>query len=198
MLGGGGSGGEVFGWCFGHPVVREEFLEPFGWVGADALEYIAEVGERVDLESLAGGDEAGQDGGGSPTVIAAEEQPVLPSESHCPQGALGAIGLDVKMSLLAVADQDFPVLLAPPHAAADRDLPRDGHPLTDAKNATVHVHSPGTEINAIILDNSSGNDKYCRVRTAYRILSGVFRIKRVALGKKVGRRIPIAGVTILE
>ncbi len=57
----------------GFPVIGEEFLEAFDRVGADALEDIAEVGEGVYLESFAGSDEAGEDRGGSPTVIAAEE-----------------------------------------------------------------------------------------------------------------------------
>ena len=43
------------------PRVQQELFEPFGRMGADALEDVAEVGERGDLQSLAGGDEAGED-----------------------------------------------------------------------------------------------------------------------------------------
>jgi hypothetical protein len=65
----------------GFPVVRKKFLEPFRWMGADAVEDIAEIHERVDLEPFAGLDEAGEDGGGSAAVVAAEEEPVLLSRA---------------------------------------------------------------------------------------------------------------------
>lgn len=105
-----GSGGEVLGGGLsGFPVVRQEFLEPFGWMGADAMEDVAKIGEGIDLESLAGGDEAGEDGGGLPSVIAAEEQPVLSSDGDSTQAAFGAVVVDLQVSVLGVATQRFPV-----------------------------------------------------------------------------------------
>ncbi|MDP2895892.1 MAG: hypothetical protein Q8Q12_04945 [bacterium] len=72
MLRGKESGGKVWGGGLsGFPVIGEEFLEAVHGVGADAVEDIAEVCERVDLESFARRDEAGEDGGGSPAVVAA-------------------------------------------------------------------------------------------------------------------------------
>jgi hypothetical protein len=54
-----GSGAEVLGGGLnGFPVVGEEFFEPFNRMRADAVEDVAEVGERVDLEPFAGLDEA--------------------------------------------------------------------------------------------------------------------------------------------
>ena len=66
-------------------------------MGADAPEDVAEASERVDLKSLARGGEADEDGGGSPAVIAPEEQPVLPSGGDSPRASLGTviIGLQV-------------------------------------------------------------------------------------------------------
>ncbi len=58
------SGGEVLGGGLsGLPVVGEEFLEAVHGVGADAMEDVAEVGERLDLESLTNGDEASENVG---------------------------------------------------------------------------------------------------------------------------------------
>ena len=112
-MGGEGSGGEVVGGVVsGFPVVGEEFLEPFGGVGADALEDVAEVGEGIDLESLTRDDEAGEDGGGSPAVIAAEESRlggILPSDGNSAQAALGAVVVDLEVCVFAVSDQGVPV-----------------------------------------------------------------------------------------
>ena len=62
-------------------------MEPVHGVGADALEDVAKVGEGIDLESFAGGDEAGEDGSGPSSVIASEKELVLPSDSDSPQAA---------------------------------------------------------------------------------------------------------------
>lgn len=56
MLGGGESGGQVLGsGLSGFPVGGEEFFEAAHGVGADALKDVAQIGERIDLESFAGG-----------------------------------------------------------------------------------------------------------------------------------------------
>ncbi len=59
---------------------------------ADALEDIGEVGGGVNMESFAGGDEAGEDGGGSPAFIAAEESRHggISSDGNSPEATLGA------------------------------------------------------------------------------------------------------------
>ena len=59
ILGYGGSGGEVLGGLLsGFPVVRDEFLEPLGGMGADALEDIPKVGEGIHTEPFPCGNEA--------------------------------------------------------------------------------------------------------------------------------------------
>jgi hypothetical protein len=75
--------------------------ETFGGMGADALEDVAKVGERVDMESLAGGDEAGQDGGGLPAFIAPEEEPVVPSDGDPSQASLGTVVIGLQVTSLA-------------------------------------------------------------------------------------------------
>jgi hypothetical protein len=86
MLGSSGSGGEVLGdGLSGLPVVGEEFLAPLSWMGTDTLENVTETSEQVILISLARGDAAGEEGSGSRTLIASEEEPVLPSDGDSPQ-----------------------------------------------------------------------------------------------------------------
>jgi hypothetical protein len=80
--------------------VGEEFLEAVDGVGADAVEDLAKVGKRFDLESFAGRNEAGQDRGGSSAVIAAEEEPVLSSDGNSPQASLGAVVVNLQVSPL--------------------------------------------------------------------------------------------------
>ena len=65
----------------GLPEIGKQFGQAAGRMGADALEHIAQVGEGIDVEPLAGGDEAGQDRGGAAALVAAEERkrPVNPS-----------------------------------------------------------------------------------------------------------------------
>jgi isopropylmalate/homocitrate/citramalate synthase len=58
------SGGEGLGSGLSDfPVVGEEFVEAVHGVGADAVKDIPETHERVDVESFAGLDEAGEDRG---------------------------------------------------------------------------------------------------------------------------------------
>jgi hypothetical protein len=58
-----GSDGEVGGGVLsGFPVIGEEVVEAVNGMGADALEDVAEVGEGADVQSFAGGDEAGEEG----------------------------------------------------------------------------------------------------------------------------------------
>ncbi len=95
-------------------------MEPVNGMGADAFEDVAEVRNGIDLESFAGSDEAGDDGSGSPAVIASEEEPVLSSDGDSPQAAFGTVVVDLQVSVFAVAEQGFPVLLGPLHAHVDK------------------------------------------------------------------------------
>ncbi len=77
----------------GFPVVGEESLEPFGGMGVDALEDVSDVGEGIHLHSLACADEAGEDRRGSPTFIAAEEEPPWPRPNgEAGMGPAGRLG----------------------------------------------------------------------------------------------------------
>lgn len=64
-----------------------------------------EVGERVDVESFAGRDEAGEDGSGSPSVIAPEEQAVLRPEGDSLPASLGTVVVDLQVSVFPVVDR---------------------------------------------------------------------------------------------
>ena len=87
------------------PVVRQEFHEAVHGMGADALEDVVELCERVDLESFARGNEAGEDGGGSPTFIASEKEPVRSSTGDSPQASLGAVVVGLQVSALAIGER---------------------------------------------------------------------------------------------
>jgi len=78
-------------------------------MGADAFEDVAQVGERIDVEPLARGDEAGQHCRRPSAVVATKEEPVLPSHRDPTQAALGAVVVDLQIAVFAVADQGFPV-----------------------------------------------------------------------------------------
>jgi hypothetical protein len=94
MLAGRGSGGEVLGGVVSGFSVVGEGVEAVPRMGADALEYVAEVGEGIELEKLARAYETGQDGGGSPAVIAAQESRrggISPSDGDSSQAALGTV-----------------------------------------------------------------------------------------------------------
>jgi hypothetical protein len=102
MLGVRKSGGEVFDGVLGSlTALREKFLEPFDRIGADALRDVAEVSKGVDLKSLAGTDQAGQDDGGLPAVTAPEEKPFLPSDRDSPQGLHGTVVISLHVTSLA-------------------------------------------------------------------------------------------------
>jgi len=60
----GGSSGPV---CR-HPLVGKQFGESALRMGTDAFEDVAQVGKRIDVQPLAGGDKAGQQGRRPPAV----------------------------------------------------------------------------------------------------------------------------------
>jgi len=91
------------------PLIWQELGEPAGGVGTDAVEDIAQIDERIDVEELAGGEEAGQDGGRPASGVAAEEDPVLATHSHPSQAALGPVVVDLQVTVLGVAEERRPV-----------------------------------------------------------------------------------------
>ena len=92
------------------PTVGEQVIELVVWVGADAGEQVAEVGEGFDVLALAGCDQAGQDGPGSSAVVAAVEEPVVAAHHDVAEAALGAVIVDLQIPVFAVAHQRIPVL----------------------------------------------------------------------------------------
>ncbi len=70
------SGGRVLGGgVSGVRPIGQELAQWFGGMGADALEDVAEIGEGIDTRPFACGDEAGEDGGGSPSVSMPSKSP---------------------------------------------------------------------------------------------------------------------------
>jgi hypothetical protein len=59
------------------PVGWQQSRQAVGGMGRDAREYVAEVGEGIDLMTVATGDQAEEDRGGVPAGVASAEEPVL-------------------------------------------------------------------------------------------------------------------------
>ncbi len=59
------------------PVLRQQFRQPVHGMSGDTGQHVAQVGERIQLMPLAGGDEAEEDGGRVSAIIRAGEQPIL-------------------------------------------------------------------------------------------------------------------------
>src|SRR5260370_39345374 len=78
------------------PVEGGEIQHPAGWPAREEAEEVAKVGQGLDVMELAAreqGNESGIDLGG---VVAADEEPVLATDSLAAQRPLGAIGVDGK------------------------------------------------------------------------------------------------------
>lgn len=82
-----------------------------------------EICERVGLESSASRGEAGQDRVGSSAVVAAEEQPALPSDGDSLQASPGRAVVDLQVAVLGVADQGPVVVLVPTYARVKKYAP---------------------------------------------------------------------------
>ena len=61
----------------GCPVVRQELVQFLDGMAGDAVEHIAEPGERIDFVQFARRDKAAQDGHSFPAAITTEEGPVV-------------------------------------------------------------------------------------------------------------------------
>ena len=57
----------------------------------DALEHVAQIGLRIEIVEPCGAEEAVDIGGSLAAVVGASEQPVLSSQGHSPQRALGRV-----------------------------------------------------------------------------------------------------------
>jgi hypothetical protein len=64
-------------------------------MSADVFKDVAQIGQRIDVEPLAGGDEAGQHGRRPSAVVASEEEPVLASDRDSAEAALSAVIVDL-------------------------------------------------------------------------------------------------------
>ena len=92
------------------PTVGEQIIEFLMWMGAEAREQVADVGEGFDVLALAGCDQAGQDGSGSSAVVAAVEEPVVAAHHDMAEAVLGAVVVDLHIPVFAVAHHRVPVL----------------------------------------------------------------------------------------
>ena len=89
----------------GLPVGGQEFVESIDRVAGDAAKDVAEIGVGIEIEALAGGDEAEQNGCRFAAAVAAKERPVAPAHRQAAQAALGAAVIDGQIAVVAVAAQ---------------------------------------------------------------------------------------------
>ena len=82
------------------PLVGEQLGQPALRVATDAFEEIAQASEGIHVKSFGGGDQAGQHGGGSTTVVTALKHPVFSACRDAAQTALGAVVVDSKKCTL--------------------------------------------------------------------------------------------------
>ena len=80
------------------PSVGEQLLDPPGRVGADAIQDVPEIGERVDAEAPARRRHAEEDGRGPATALAPGEQPIAASEGHRLDRTLGGVVVDLEIT----------------------------------------------------------------------------------------------------
>jgi hypothetical protein len=82
-------------WSFaGGPTVGEEFIEVFGWVGADGCQDVAEVAKGVEAEAFAGDGDGINRGGGSAAFVTATEEVILSADDDILDGTLGGVVVD--------------------------------------------------------------------------------------------------------
>src|SRR2546426_9721958 len=86
-----------------HPLVGKQLGDSVLRMGADAFEDVAQVGKRIDAESFARGDEAGQDRRRPPAVVAPIEHPVFATNRDSTQAAFGTVVVDLQVAVLAVS-----------------------------------------------------------------------------------------------
>ena len=90
--------------------MRQKVVELGDRIIGDALEHIAEPGERINAEKLAGSDKAAEHGCGLTSVIATEEGPVVAADGNAAQSPLGGVVVDGQIAVVAIARQRRPVL----------------------------------------------------------------------------------------
>ena len=83
--------------------MRQELGKLGDGMGGDAREDVFKPGERIDSDPLAGGHETPEHGSGLATLVAAEEDPVISTDGHTADGALGMIIVDLEIPVVAVA-----------------------------------------------------------------------------------------------
>lgn len=87
------------------PLIGKQLSQSAARVGADAFEDVAQVSERIDIESLARGDEASQDRRSPSAIVTSKEHPVFPSDRDTTQTVLGTVVVDLHVTIFAVADE---------------------------------------------------------------------------------------------
>src|ERR1700674_4441891 len=106
----------------GVPVVRQKLSDPCDGMGSDAGKDVLKPGEGFDTNPLARGREAPQNRSRFAALVAAEEHPVIASNRHAADIALGGIIIDAQIAVFAVAIQRRPVLQGITHRTPLRTL----------------------------------------------------------------------------
>ena len=75
----------------------------------DALDHIAQIHERIDLQVLAGLDQRTQDGGAMGGRFAPGEEPVFAAKHDRPERLLRPVVVDLEPAVFGVARQRDPV-----------------------------------------------------------------------------------------
>ncbi len=81
------------------PASGRQRCNVFSEVGADTLDRVAQIRERINLAQLTTGHEAVDDRGSLPAGIAAGEHPIFAAHGHHSQGPLGCVVVDVQIAV---------------------------------------------------------------------------------------------------
>ena len=86
------------------PIPGEEFVEPaHGMAVGHALEDVFEIGERLDVIELCGGDERADGGPADAAAVRAGEQMVLAAERDGPDGAFDRVVVEIDAAVVEEA-----------------------------------------------------------------------------------------------
>ena len=87
----------------GLPLIGEQFSQAALGMITDAGEDVAQVRKGIQAQPFRGGDQTGQYGGGPTAIVAAIERPVAATDCDATQAALGAVVVDLQITVVQVA-----------------------------------------------------------------------------------------------
>ena len=92
----------------GHPVPRQQFVDPLGRMIGQSGEDAGEPGLRVDIVEFAGLDQGMDGGGAAASGVGAGELPVLAPDGHAAQAAFGGIVGQADAAVVEETGEGFP------------------------------------------------------------------------------------------